>query len=296
MLQHAAVDRPLLPRLLREAAGWNDMPSLERAADAAIVALRRERSATAPSHGLLARALVAVDDRLRTDAPEYLDDPDFPAARRVAIVQALHRFNQGVFAYRRFFAVLRPFLRGVAGQRRPARVLELASGSGEFSLALAELARRERIAVDITGSDYFPEHVAACNGKAAERGLDARFIELNAFDMAHLDAGAYDLVFIAQSIHHFSPGQVAMMVAQASRVAATAFVGIDGRRSLGLYAVVPTTGLLWRSTDFVHDSVVTLRKFYTESELELIARIAAPRASVIVRPAHPGYSVLTVLP
>ena len=48
------------------------------------------------------------------------------------------------------------------------------------------------------------------------------------------------------------------------------------------------------SLDFLHDSVITGRKFYSLAELELIARLAAPGARVEVRAAQPGYSVLTV--
>lgn len=296
MLQHLAIDRSLLPGLTRSAQGWTTMGELESRTNTAVAELRQSRHNEAPRHGLAARLLVALDDRLRTEQPEYLDQPDLPTQRRVEIVQALHRFNQGVLAYTRFYREMRPTLRRISEQTgRPARVLELASGSGEFALALAELARRESLPVEITGSDYFAEHVAACQTKAAERGLDVPFMEVNAFDMSELDDGTYDLVFIAQSIHHFSPGQVAMMMAQALRVAGTGFIGIDGQRSLSLFGLVPTAGVLMRSPDFIHDSVISLRKFLTHGELELIARIAAPGAFVSVRGLNPGYSVVEVL-
>lgn len=297
MLQHTEVDRVLLPPLRRAAGSWQDMAELEQAADAAVARLRGLRSEEAARHGLLRRLAVRLDDWVRTDAPEYLDDPDFPPERKQRIVQALHRFNQGVFAYRRFFNVLLPLIRPLASQR-PVRILELASGSGEFSFALAKLAAKRGIAVEVTGSDYFMEHVEAGNAKARARGSDVRFIQVNAFDMGALDEDSYDIVFIAQSIHHFSPGQVAMMVAQAARVAGTAFVGIDGRRSPEIYAIASVPAVLpllyYRSLDYVHDALLSARKFYTESELELIARIAAPDAFVSVRAELPGYSVLTV--
>jgi len=295
MLQHTAIDRAAIPSVLRAAAGWQTMAELEHAANAAVADLRARRTARAADLGGLDALAVRLDDRLRTDEPEYLDDPHFSPRRKERIVQALHRFNQGVFAYRRFYRVLRPLLRQVLAERRgPVRILELASGSGEFSFALADLARRERIPVQVTGSDYFAEHVAAGNRKAEARGSPVRFTRVNAFDMGALEAGAWDIVFIAQSIHHFTPGQVAMMIAQATRVATVGFVGIDGRRSLELFAVVPSAGVLLRSGDYLHDALVTLRKFYTESELEVIARIAVPAGFVSVRPELPGYSVMMV--
>lgn len=295
MLQHRDIDNVLIPGILRDTPASSGMKELERNADAAIARLRTLRRARAPDAGRLRAMAVTVDDWLRTDQPEYLDDPHFPPERKQAIVQALHRFNQGVLAYRRFFQVLLPMLRSVqTEQQRPVRILELASGSGEFSFALAKRAAQAGVAVEVTGSDYFVEHVDSGNRKAQERGIDVRFIELNAFDMSSIKPGRYDLVFIAQSIHHFSPGQVAMMVAQATRVASVAFVGIDGRRSPELFAIVPLPSLLLRSRDYLHDAMVTLRKFYTESELELIARLAVPTGFVSVRPELPGYSVLMV--
>lgn len=295
MLQHTAIDRVAIPALLRAAVGWKTMDELEDTANAAVVDLRARRRQRADDLGGLDALAVRFDDRLRTDEPEYLDDPNFSPRRKELIVQALHRFNQGVFAYRRFYRVLRPLIRQVLAERSgPVRILELASGSGEFSFALADLARREKIAVQMTGSDYFQEHVENGNRKAAERKSPVQFIQVNAFDMEALDAGAWDIVFIAQSIHHFSPGQVAMMIAQAARVASVGFVGIDGRRSLELFAIVPSAGVLLRSRDYLHDAFITLRKFYTESELELIARIAVPGGFVSVRPELPGYSVVMV--
>lgn len=296
MLQHQEIDRPLLPALARAARGWTGMAELEARTDAAMAQLREQRPQAARHSAALARWQVTLDDRLRTDQPEYLDDPDFPAERRVAIAQALHRFNRQVFAYTRFYHALRPTLRRLSAElNRPVRVLELASGSGEFALDLSDRARRDGLPVEVTGSDYFAEHVEACRAKAAQRGVATAFREINAFDMGGLDEGEYDLVFIAQSLHHFSPGQIAMMIAQSLRVATTGFVGIDGQRSLGLYAVVPAMGALMRSTDFIHDAVISLRKFLTHSELELIARIAAPEAFVRARGLNPGYSMLEVL-
>lgn len=295
MLQHTDVDRTLMPGILRGAVGWTGMDELERHADEAIEKLRRLRRDRAGDFGRLRAVAAGFDEWMRTDEPEYLDDPDFPPERKKNIVQSLHRFNQGVFAYRRFYRVLRPLLRQVQlEQHRPVRILELASGSGEFSFALAKLAGKDGIAVEVTGSDYFREHVVAGNDKARQRKAAVSFIEINAFDMAALPPGTYDIVFVAQSIHHFSPGQVAMMIAQAARVASIGFVGIDGRRSLELFGIVPAMGVLLPSRDYLHDAFVTLRKFYTESELELIARIAVPTGFVSVRPELPGYSVVTV--
>lgn len=104
--------------------------------------------------------------------------------------------------------------------------------------------------------------------------------------------GSYDLVFTVQSMHHFSPGQLAMMVAQSRKVATTAFVGIDGKRGLWNLVAVPVLSagsLVW---PYVADGVTSTRRFYSEPELRLISELAAPGARVEVRTQFPAFSVL----
>jgi len=69
---------------------------------------------------------------------------------------------------------------------------------------------------------------------------------------------------------------------------------LDGHRSLLLLGIVPGLAALMPRPAFFHDALVTARKLYTETELELFGRLAAPDADVIVGTSGPGYSVLQV--
>ena len=113
-----------------------------------------------------------------------------------------------------------------------------------------------------------------------------------------MQSGTFDLVVIAQTIHHFSPGQLAMMMAQSRRVASESFIGIDGQRSLlllnTLHWAATSQAVLFANYKLWHDAVVSGRKFYPKSELELIARIAAPGAGIGVKWLFPIYSVIEV--
>jgi hypothetical protein len=260
------------------------------AAHARLLDLRRE---VARERGGLSWLAERLDRAVHTHAPELLDRDDVPVARRVAVVRKLHTFNARLFSYHRFFHALEPTVRRAAPGGRPVRLLELAAGSGEFSLQVERLARRRGLAVQATGSDVVPEYVAGANREARRRSVGARFVELDAFTMAGVEPGAYDVAFIAQSVHHFSPGQMAAMIRAARRVCTTGFVAVDGQRSLALLGLLPVVGLAL-SRDFAHDSFVSARKFYSEAELDLIAELAAPGAVRRVRSHHPGFSVLTV--
>lgn len=298
MLQLEALNRRALAAM--EAGGAlpaaADDAELERAVDAAVARLRAERERAA---GAWERVATAIDRRVRTDAVEYMDRDDLPAEEKVRLVRALHRFNRTLLSYHRFLAILKPHVEAVnALTGRPARVLELASGSGEFTLELARLAARRGLPVEVTGSDIVPAYVERGNAEAAARGVPARFVRLNAFEMTGVAPGDHDLVFIAQSAHHFTPGQLARMIRRAHRVASRAFLLVDGFRSLWLLGMLAATGgvagAVFGAPQFLHDAVVSGRRFFSEPELALIARLAAPAADIDVRTSRPGLSVLTV--
>lgn len=303
MLQQSSLNRALIDDY--EISGdfppaWSTMAELERVTDALVARLRADRATAAAKRSPLASVRQRLDDLLRTDAVEYLDRSDVSDEDKVREVRAIHAMNVAFLSYQRFERILRPRIRGVArAHGRPARVLELGCGSGEFTLGLARAAARSGLQVEVCGSDIVPAYVERGLAAVRERGLGGvHFRVVNAFDMSALDAGEYDIIFIAQSVHHFSPGQLAMMIAQARRVAAHSFVAIDGQRSLYMFGVLAASGLAAAAYARRHhvliDGLISARRFYAEAELEAAARIAAPDALVSVRSAFPGFSVLTV--
>jgi len=298
MLQLASINRAALEQLGRDPGfppRWQTMGELERSVNDWVGRLRREREQTARARGGLTRLAEWFDRKVRTDRTEHLDDPDFPAEIKLKMVRALHNFNRLFRSYPAFLRILEPLLHKISRrQKRPVRLLELACGSGEFTLALAKLVARRGLPVEITGSDYIPAYVDSGNRMARERGVPAKFRLVNAFDMQTVEPGAYDVMFIAQSLHHFSPGQLAMMIAQSCGRATSAFVGVDGYRSIPLLLVVPGPAVLTLRRAYVHDALVTARRLYPQAELELIGRLAAPDARVSVRRHGLGFSVLQV--
>jgi len=272
---------------------WNSPDELEHAADEALQRLRDRRSELSARRPWW-RLCNSLDRAVYSEAVEYLDQPDYPPEQKLHLVRLLHELNKAYFSYHRFLHYLRPSIARLSQQLgRPVRGLELASGSGELTMELARLAQKRGLPVEITGSDIVPAYVEDANERAEQRGLPARIIELNAFDMSTLD-GSYDLMFITQSIHHFSAGQLARMIAQAGAAGAHELVGIDGRRCVSNLVILPMTVSLWRTPHFVHDAFLSARRFYADAELELIATMAAPTADVRVRAAQPGMTQLNV--
>lgn len=281
--------------LPREGFAYRNMKELEAVADDAVARLRQERLRLASTRW--ERLHARLERRVDTDVVEYLDRSGHPEALKLRQIRWLHRQNVALRSYHRFLRLLSPAVSEAAAARAgaPARLLELGSGSGELSLALARLAARMKMPVAITGSDIVPAYVKDANERARAAGVPAHFRELNAFDLSgSLKPGDVDVAFIVQSIHHFSPGQLAMMVAQVGAAGARRFIGIDGRRGLLILGGLPAICSLSLDPYFVHDAFVSVRRLYADAELELVASIAAPDARVSVRSDGPFISVLTV--
>jgi 2-polyprenyl-3-methyl-5-hydroxy-6-metoxy-1,4-benzoquinol methylase len=298
MLQQRSIDRAILDdpqfRRLMTAPSLHG-EALERHVDDAIARLRAERARRAADAGGLARVGAAIDEALRTDAVEHMDEEGYPEKGKLAIALGLHLMNVASASYRRFFTAILPILEHVEARHgRPARVLELASGAGGFAFALDALARKRGVRVEVTASDIVPLYVTRGAERAAREGVPVAFRQIDALHMESLADGAYDLVFVAQSVHHFSPGKLARMIAESRRVATTAFVSVDGYRSLGMVAFVSGTAVLSMWPAMVHDAVISVRKFYGEADLEAIARIAAPEARVTLGRIRPLNTTLTV--
>jgi SAM-dependent methyltransferase len=298
MLQLRALNRTILNDPVFQpilASPGSHGEALERHVDAMVERLREERARRARQAGPLSQLDCALDGAFRTDAIEHLDEPDFPERGKLAIASGLHLLNVLATFYRRFFALLAPRLRRIQTcHGRPARILELASGAGGFAFALASLAKSRGLDVEVTGSDIVPLYVERSRAKAAARGLPVSFRCLNAFDLSEVEEGAYDIVFVAQSAHHFSPGKLARMIAESRRVATTAFVSVDGYRSVSTAAFVAGTALLSMRPTMVHDAVISARKFYAEAELEAIAAMAVPGAHIRTGRIWPLLTTLTV--
>jgi SAM-dependent methyltransferase len=268
------------------------MSELEQAADALVAQLHQRRLADATG---LERLAVRLDSYVRTDALESLDSPDHPEHLKLEQVRLLHLQNVATGSYRRYLRILQPSLDAALARRRPIHALELACGAGELSFALAAAMARQRLPVHVTGSDVVPSYVEAAMERARSTGSPACFRRLNAFDLkASLDDGDVDVAFIAQSAHHFSPGQLAMMIAQVGAAGARHFVAIDGLRSLSMLGLIPLVGSFSLNRSFIRDGFISARRLHTEHEFELLARLAAPSASVRCETVFPLTSVLVV--
>jgi SAM-dependent methyltransferase len=218
-----------------------------------------------------------IDRAVRTRETENMDNISATGAEKLDWIRALDRMNQMTQSYTHQISLLLPIIGKLYCGKKPVRILELASGSGGLAFALARQAGECGLDITITATDIVAETVSEGNRLATVRELPVTFRKLNAFDFEGLEKGAVDMVVISQSMHHFRPGQLALMIAQAETHGASAFVGIDGYRSLLLLGGVPMVASLQGIDAFTMDGLISARKFYSELELDIIAQIATRR-------------------
>ena len=259
--------------------------ALAKLAEGALAEMRAQVVDTARG---TTRILASIDRRWGDcSAVEHMDDPSLDPHLRQRILDDLDAFN-ALCSYERFYELLRPLLHD------GARLLDLAAGHGGFLLWVAQRARDEGLQLHLTASDLKREYLDLGAQKAARRNVDVNFVIQDALDLSNVAPAAFDVITTTQALHHFAPGQVAVMFETAARSARTAVVFIDGCRSV-LAGCLPLLLALTRtaSSGFAHDALISTRRFFVPEELGLLARIGPWGERVDARWTPPGHCVLT---
>ncbi|NTV92969.1 MAG: methyltransferase domain-containing protein [Chlorobiaceae bacterium] len=267
---------------------WNSMKELETVTNNLHRRFLDERYERSKALGGLFLLNELLDRALRSNETESMDNEELSGDEKLLLVNALDRQNEMMGLYNRYPAIILPLVEKLARrEKRSIRLLELASGSGGLALALAHEAKTKNIPLSVTGSDIVPAYQEEANRLAAEKQLPVTFRIINAFDMDQTVTDPFDLVVISQSLHHFTPGQLAMIIAQAGKQSSTIFIGIDGYRDPLLIAGVPLTASLQGIPSFTRDGFISARKFYSNIELDIIAGIAKGQGSHTVECSWP---------
>jgi SAM-dependent methyltransferase len=197
--------------------------------------------------------------------------------------------NGVIDSYAGFVDALEPLLL----RDRATRVLDLAAGHGGFCLAAARIARARGDAIEFTASDIKPEYLELGAEEARAEGLPIDFVYQDALDLSNLEPGRYDIIACTQSLHHFSPGMVAVMFEAAARAAGRGVVFVDACRSTLVGLALGSYGLVrCRQPAFAHDSWVSSRRFFLPEELGMLARLGPWGDGVESTWLPPGHCLL----
>lgn len=231
------------------------------------------------------------------DASEHLDDPGIDEGTRQRLMHNLDRVNDLLGSYEAFYQALTPLLeraRATKPTGEPVRVLDLAAGHGGFALWAAERARREQRRVHFTVTDLKDEYLELGRARAKAEALAVSFRVQNALDLSSLSGEPHDVIVCTQALHHFPPGLIAPMFANAYRAARSGVLFVDGcRTAVHALPVAAVMYLHYRDPALAHDAVVSLRRFFTPEELGLLCRLGPWKDDVEVRWRAPGHCTVS---
>ncbi len=184
--------------------------------------------------------------------------------RRINTILGWRRYAVGAVARRVRASGMRSF-----------SLLDLASGSADIPLAIADWANRSGIAARIVVSDIHPVMLAV----AREQTRTTPTVTVETCDALnpHYPDGSFDIALCTLALHHFAPEDAAQILRSMARVGRHVMVFDLARARLAyLGALVMTRGLRMDPiTRF--DAPASVRRAYTATELRALAKQAGLR-------------------
>ncbi len=206
----------------------------------------------------------------RGDAHERLDASGHhhpTLSRSLGQVAAVNRWLGGWRSVLRHLPELLP-------REGPARILDVATGSGDGPLAVADWARRQGRDVDITATDNHPEILEVARRRTA--GEPAITVEAaNALELPYAD-GAFDAALLTLTLHHFEPDEAVQVLREMARVARGGILVSDLDRTWANYGgALLLSWTLWAGNPLTrHDGPLSVLRAYTAEQILELARRA----------------------
>lgn len=240
-----------------------------------------------------------LDHLLWTDKKELIDGPHIGEKLKRKIILGLHTKNKLFGTYKTTIDQLRPLIKEInASEKRPARLLEIASGSGQLAFALYDELILTDLEFILEGSDVVSIFIDEANAEATKKRTPVLFHNIDAFHLETLPENSFDIIFCLHSLHHFSPAQLSRIMAGTFKVASKAFLAIDGYRGISNLLFMTLSGalksLIEMNFAFLHDSLISGRKLYTVKQLELLSRLSCPLSFVTAKNLKPGLTMVKI--
>lgn len=193
-----------------------------------------------------------------------MDNPELPQAEHQLALAGLARLNR----WSRGDAGLWQSLQAEARQNAPLplRVLDIATGSGDLPIRLAQRARSARLPIHFSACDWSPTALEVASHAANEAQIAIQFFQLDAV----LDAipSDFDVIMVSLFLHHLSDDQIVPLLAKLGRATRSLVLVNDLVRSWwNLGAVYLASRLLSRSAVVHFDGPVSVQAAFTKAEL-----------------------------
>ena len=203
----------------------------------------------------------------RRRGSEILDDPNADAALSLRSLRDVALANRYFGGTRAVLHELDTLLRRDGDGPTARTLLDIGTGLGDIPAAATRLAQRRGVRLHTIGLERAPSLAHA----AASRCAQALAADAMALPFAD---HSVDIVTCSQVLHHFADDEAAHLLRECTRVACTAVIIGDLRRSwIAVAGLWTSSFLLGFHPVSRHDGVVSVLRGYTRDELgELVQK------------------------
>ncbi len=198
--------------------------------------------------------------------PEEMDDPQLPEEPHRAALYGLARLNRATAIAP---VIYRRIRRLALAAKRPVKVLDIATGSGDLPIYWAKRAAREGLAIQCTGIDFSAVAIAVGREEAAKANVSVDFIQRDVL-RDRLPTG-YDILTCGLFMHHLEIAQIRQLLLSMQSAQQMAMIICDLERSMLNLACVWFAAHSLSRCPIVHrDAVRSVRAALTREEFQRI--------------------------
>lgn len=166
--------------------------------------------------------------------------------------------------------------------REPVTVLDVATGSADLPVAVAEWGRAHGIDIAITGVDINNRSIEIARRQAAKYP-EIKLEVADALQLPFAD-NSFDFVLCSKTVHHMKEPDAVAMMKEILRVAKRGYIVMDLRRSWVAYVLIYLlTRIFTRNRITRYDGPLSVLKSFTGSEMETLARRAGAASFTVFR-------------
>jgi len=217
----------------------------------------------------------------RDSLAERMDDPILDPVLHREALRGLERINAWSRVVEAVWGPLRVLARE-ARRGEPLRVLDIATGGGDFPIRLRRKSLEEKIPLGVEGSDRSETALEYARQRSRKKNLDLHFFRLDVLEDPLPDS--YDVFTANLFLHHLRPEEILELMRRFKASQAKLVIASDLERSFaGLGLAYLGSRFLTRSPIVHFDAVQSVRNAYRIEEVRVLAEETGLKGAVIRR-------------